>query len=136
MSRRLVSGEEQQHAGCHELVVRQPIALVVEVHEFREQIALRRGAARCDQCAEEIRHLVRRRLGALVLRRRLARAADEQRHLVGQALEALELAARHAQHVHDDQCGQRAGEIGNEVEALQIPDALEQPGGKRLDVGA
>jgi hypothetical protein len=64
----------------------------------------------------------------------VSRAADEERHLVGQMLQALQLAVRHAQHVHDHQGRQGAGELGDEVEFFAVTDPLQKPRGERLHI--
>ena len=134
MCRRLMAREKQQHAGRDELVLRKPVAVLLQAHELAQEIGARRPPALGDERAKEPRHLARCRFGALVLVRRIARAADEERHLVGEMLETRELRARHAEHVHDHERGQRAGKFGDEIEFGPPADAFEQPGGQRLDV--
>ena len=123
----LVPGEEQEHAGRNELVLRQALAAFVEGHELGQEIALRRCASRAHELAEDIRHLAGRRGGSLVLLWHIARATDEERHLVGQPLKAPELVSRDAEHVHDHQRGQRPGELGDEVELSTLANRVEQP---------
>jgi len=130
---RLMPGEEQEHAHRHQLLLPEPLAVVLEVHQRAQQIALRLGAARGDEGAEVLHHLACPLLRAVVLAAHLACAADEKRHFVRQLLQPRQVFPRHAEHVHDHQRGQRARELGDEVEAVASADPLQQPLRGRLD---
>ena len=130
----LVPGEQQEHASRDQLVIGETVAILLEICQVGQQVGSRSRAARGDQLAEQNRHLPGGRFGASVFLGRIARAADEERHLVRQMLQALQLALRHAQHVHDHQGWQGAGELGDEVEFFALADPLQKPGGERLHI--
>ncbi len=125
--RRLVAGEEHQDARRDEFVFAELIVAVAQVRELRDRVVARRGAPIGDELAKEFRHLLRRGLGGVVLLRAGARTADEQGNLIGQTLHIGERVARNAEHRHDDEAGQRAGEVDHEIDLLAAVELREQP---------
>ena len=136
VDRRLVAGDEQQDAGGEQLVLGELVPRLLGGDQGRQQIVARRGAALGDESRGSSRPARggRRPLRDLGVRRQHDRV-EPSRDVEAPALEALVILHGDAQHLADDDHGNRVGELLDQVHAALALDPGEQAVDDLLDVG-
>ena len=127
--------KQQQNTSGHEFIVAQAIIPVAQFDELGDQVRLGISAALSNQVKKKGRHFFGGLLCCVILFCRCTRRANEQGHVIGHTFDLGQILARHTQQSHDDQTGQGACKLGDEVEFILVAKTVDQPVCNIFDLG-